>query len=270
MSKRKKVKKTTKSMTKDQVQDVILDLSHEFEQESVMISKIEKILQDDATLGNIDDANSVIGQILDSSTTSYFCSTFISLFEQSSLANPKDRFAMLQIHWNKFLRQCIVCNTAENNLVIPPTISVRNRALQQEDHATRVVVHAIGAAFLQLVCKMIKNRKPVNQSSPVVPQKCDSLDSILGFAGACMRLVFKKADKETRLLIKYLQMTDKMKTVYTDIGVLSPGTSLHKTLPVRALNKYLLFLNDCLQESCSKKALLLYKKKFVKVRQIKL
>ena len=51
----------------------------------------------------------------------------------------------------------------------------------------------------------------INMPSVSALHRYDNMDMILGFAGACMRLVYKKSDQETRLLIKGLQMTEAMK-----------------------------------------------------------
>ena len=49
-----------------------------------------------------------------------------------------------------------------------------------------------------------------------------------------------------------------MKQCHRKYGVLSPGTESLPTIPVRALNQYMVFLSRCIQESCTENTIQLY------------
>ena len=191
---------------------------------------------------------------------------FIELYQQCYTGGIKDRYALLQISWSEWACACLIGDTPENIAMIPDEISSRQYA-EQESYAVRAVFHAICSAFFEATSLIVKDIRPLGTEVPSVhaPHHYEKMDTILGFAGACMRLVYRKSDYGTKMLINKLQMTETMKRYYTECGVLARGTSSHRTLPVRGLNQYLKFLNKCIAESCTTQALHLYGKDFVKV-----
>ena len=129
---------------------------------------------------------------------------------------------------------------------------------------------AVSAAFhtgCTAASPIITDIRPVGINMPSGPalHRYKNVSAILGFSGACMRLVYRISDQETKILIKRLQLTEAMKELYAECGVLSPGTCSHETLSVRGLNIYHQYLSTCPIESCATQALLLYGKHFAKV-----
>ena len=266
MENSQKQRKTPKGLSKIQIQDLCLELNKKLNSEcGDVIKTISKIVEDDITMQD-EDSPHIVGLFLTPQLIVKYGEKFTELYEQCHVGVFKDRYALLQISWSEWECVCLLCGTPENITMIPDEVSSRQHD-KQESCAVSAVFHAVCAAFFEAASAIIKDIRPIGINMPSVPalHRYDNVDVILGFAGACMRLVYKKSDQETKLLIKGLQMTEAMKEFYTECGVLSPGTSSHKTLPVRGLNNYLQFLNKCLIESCTTQAFLLYGKDFVKV-----
>ena len=255
-------------MTKDHIIDIARGLKDRCENNSISaLQIINKTLVDDLTVQSAarqDILQAVSGTTLLDLCKEQFCALYISC----NTGLQKDRYALLQIRFCEWISQCLICGTPENMACIPESVSLRNTA-EHESQDISVVLHAFGTAFFQLMSEYIRDMRPKSNQSPVlchvILKSTDSTDAILGFAGACLRIVFKKSDDTTRLLIKNLQMTKQMKSAYCSFGVLSPGASQQPTIPVRPLNKYLTLLTRSLKESCREESLLLYKHKFVRI-----
>ena len=162
------------------------------------------------------------------------------------------------------MTQCLICGTPENVDSIPDSISLRNDT-ENESSDTSAVLHAFRVAFFEIMSHYIEEMRPQSHQSPVISsKKMDKMDDILGFAGACMRIILKK--KRPHTIIDKKPSNDKeMKAAYLTFGVLSSGASQQPTVPVRALNMYLMLLNRSMRECCREELLLLYKQRFVKV-----
>ena len=143
-------------------------------------------------------------------------------------------------------------DTQENIAVIPDEVNNRQYD-EQESCAVRAVFHAIWAAIFKASSLIIKDIRPqgTEVQSVHAPHHYENRDTIPGFVGVCLRLVYRKSDHETKVFIKKLQMAETMKRYYTECGVLAQGTSSHRTLPVRGINEYLKFLNKYIAGSCT-------------------
>ena len=279
MSKKKSSKDVSgKGLTKAQIQGVALVL-----QDSIKVKKddilkdMENELSQDITIVRSEAKTLIKQKILENSDNVIHQCTrkFCELYESCNVGQFKDRYALLQIRWNEWIKDCLICETSENILMIPPNISQRSGntepciSTQFESSGVSGVLHAICAAFFHCASKVVKSVKPGKRNEPVPPKlDADSLDSLLAFSGACMHLVCKKSCGQTKFLIKQLKMTKSMKCAYREYGVLSPGMELLPTIPVRSLNPYLTFLNGCIQESCTECALKLYGSDFIKVTSL--
>ena len=266
MEKNKKPRKTTKGLSKLQIGDICIGLRKQYTfGQGDIIKHVCKILENDITLQD-EDCQHAIGVFLDASIIDKLGDKFIELYKQCHTGILKDRYALFQISWSEWACACLLSGTPENLEMIPDEASVRDYDAQ-ESNAIRAVFSATCAAFFEASSSVIKDIRPQGRNEPSVPkpQYSQDFDTVLGFTGSCMRLVYRKCDSNTKDLIRSLQMTEAMKIFYSECGVLSPGTISHKTLPVRALNKYLTYLNKCLTESCNTDALQLYGKEFIKV-----
>ena len=253
-------------LSRTQIEDICIELKgkYSFGHDDI-IKTVSKILVDDITMQD-EDCQHVVGLFLTPDIIDKCGAKFIELYRQCYTGGIKDRYALLQISWSEWACACLIGDTPENIAMIPDEISSRQYD-EQESCAVRAVFHAICSAFFEATSLIVKDIRPLGTEVPSVhaPHHYEKTDTILGFAGACMRLVYRKSDYETKMLINKLQMTETMKRYYTECGVLARGTSSHRTLPVRGLNQYLKFLNKCIAESCTTQALHLYGKDFVKV-----
>ena len=269
--KRRKIRQKSKALSKPQITEISRALQSALNSNMTKLkADVLNIVNEDLTL-QCDERQSVLGIITRSDELIAACGEkFLSLFVLNAHGNFKDRYALLQIQWSEWVASCLICGSQENIAIIPDCLSCRhvqgNEPLEESGHVS-AVLHSVTTAYFQCACKSVMSLKPSSPYHPVVVPNTpfDTIDSILGFAGACMRLVYKKSNAQTQLLIKYLQMSSSAKAAYTEYGVLQPGTATHKTLPVRCLNKYLQLLNDCIKESCTENALKLYQKSFIKV-----
>ena len=118
------------------------------------------------------------------------------------------------------------------------------------------------------MCLQVKEQRPAAENQPVVPSRNleSNFDTVLGFAGGCMRLIYKKSCSDTRRVIELLQMTPKMKRFYTKCKILAPGTAkYHCSIPVRGMNEYLKLVTELIKNNVTEQALLLYRTDFIKV-----
>ena len=115
--------------------------------------------------------------------------------------------------------------------VIPDNISCRKNQEYESDDIS-VVFHAIASAFFDILSKIIRSFRPCNQKQPIAsPNFQGSHDVLLGFAGACMRLIFRKSDIHTKKLIRNLQMTPEMKDLLQNPIYHQPMKALKKDYP---------------------------------------
>ena len=185
--------------------------------------------------------------------------TFCNVYHDWNVGNNKEKYALLQIRWGEWISMSLVCGTKENHAMIPDPVSSRTNTTGNGFESAHVscVIHALCMAFFQSASDIVKSVKPNNRQNPATPVlQNDSLDQVLMFPGACMYLICKKSCKDTKRLVHNWIMTNDMKQCHKKYGVLSPGTESLPTIPVRALNQYIVFLNRCIQESCMDMTLL--------------
>ena len=266
-SKKKNKKPKPKSMTKSQQNGIACNIKDYVKKNAEKVrGQISKEVVDDITLQS-KGRKSLITVLLTCSFVNILCDMFFNLYQSCNKGRFMDKYSLFEIKWSESLAECLKCGSDLNKTTVPDEISNRNKTPSFESNDISVVIHAIGASFLDSMCSQVKEQRPVIKHQAPVPSKgnLNSFDTVLGFAGGCMRLVYRKACGETRRLIKLLNMSDEMKTFYTECYVLAPGTSSHRTIPVRALNGYFKLLNTILNDCCTKESLMLYKKMFVKV-----
>ena len=252
-------------MTKDQVSAIAEGLKVRLGDDSNgALESIKSILSGDLSVQS-EARQGILQVVCSDNLMDLFKQQFCALYISCNSGLKKDRYALFQIQFQEWMTQCLICGTPENVDSIPDSISLRNDK-ENESSDTSAVLHAFCVAFFEIMSHYIEEMRPQSPQSPVIcSKKMDKMDDILGFAGACMRIIFKKTNDPTRLLIRNLQMTKEMKAAYLTFGVLSSGASQQPTVPVRALNMYLMLLNRSMRECCREELLLLYKQRFVKV-----
>ena len=190
-------------MTKDHIIDIARGLKDRCENNSISaLQAINKTLVDDLTVQSAarqDILQAVSGTTLLDLCKEQFCALYISC----NTGLQKDRYPLLQIRFCEWISQCLICGTPENMACIPESVSLRNTA-EHESQDISVVLHAFDTAFFQLMSEYIRDMRPKSNQSPVlchgILKSTDSTDAILGFAGACLRIVFKKSDDTTASL----------------------------------------------------------------------
>ena len=259
-SKKKKI-----GLSKEQVDGIILNVKDHLMQNTCDLRK--KICGDllcDPTM-KAEGRQSIVNILMSEALLIDLCDCFCDIYSKCNIGVFKDRYSLMQIRWSEWISNCLVCGSAENIRIIPDSLSQRGAAVC-ESSDTSTVLHGIAALLLETICSFIKSLRPTEKNQAVAsPISSKSDDLMLGFAGACMRLIYKKSGHQMKRLICNLQMSETMKDFYTSVHVFKPGTSIHRTIPVRGLHKYLKYINNCLNESCNEEALSLYKNNFVKV-----
>ena len=174
--------------------------------------------------------------------------TFCNMYHDCNVGNYKDKYALLQIRWGERISKSLVSGTKENHAMIPDPVSSRTNTTGNKFESAHVscVIDALCMVVFQSASDIVKSVKPNNGQNPatLVPQN-DSLDQVLFFSGAYMYSMWKKLARtqNTKGSIHNLIMTNNIKQCYRKYGVLSPGRDSLPTIPVRALNQYIVFLN---------------------------
>ena len=258
-------------LTKKQVSTISAILADVMEQSKIDIGKtIDTKLSEDITITRCDTKvwiKTIFMENMDD-LLKQCTETFCNMYHDCNVGTYKDKYALLQIRWGEWISKSLGCGTKENHAMIPDPVSSRTNTTGNGFESAHVscVIHALCMTFFQSASDIVKSVKPNNRQNPATPVlQNDSLDQVLIFSGACMYLIWKKSCKDTKRLVHNLIMTNDMKQFYRKYGVLSPGTESLPTIPVRALNQYIVFLNRCIQESCTENALQLYGHDFVKV-----
>ena len=188
-----KQRKTPKGLSKTQIQDLCLELNKKWNSAcGDIIKTISKIVEDDITMQD-EDSPHIVGLFLNSTTDCKIWWEIYWIVRTMSCSGVfKGRYALLQISWNEWECVCLLCGTPENITMIPDEVSSRQHD-EQESCAVSAVFHAVCAAFFEAASAIIIKdiRRPMGINKPSVPalHRYDNVDVILGFVGACMRLV---------------------------------------------------------------------------------
>ena len=173
--------------------------------------------------------------------------TFCNMYHDCNVSNYKGKYALLQIRWGEWISKSLVSGTKENHAMTPDPVSSRTNTTGNGSESAHVscVIHVLCMAFFQSASDIVKSVKPNNRQNPATPVlQNDSLGQILFFFWCMYVFNLEKTCKDTKGLVHNLIMTNDMTQCYRKYGVLSPGTESLPTIPVRALNQYIVFLTD--------------------------
>jgi len=121
-------KVSCKGMSKKQIENISIELKMDIQRKQEDILKdIRDGLAKDITIERSSDKLQIKEHFMDSGVNFVNCCTnkFVELYESGNTGNFKDKYALLQIRWLEWIKECLICNSVENKAVIPHNISNR-------------------------------------------------------------------------------------------------------------------------------------------------
>ncbi len=259
--KRRKAKKATKPLTKKQVVSYIRELK-KLDMSQLCQCVKDKSLQDHHIMTS-EIRSKLIGELCSEVIVEKFFDKYCYLYEKSHKGQFKDRYAMFQIDWNRFVTQ-FFDKSSESYKIVENIIGSSYLVSDISAAIHTIAKHLYGSMSLELQKLKTSALKPTSDTC----QK-DDIMSQLAFCGACVRKMYKKAKKHNHVeylkLVHVVLMPKKQRLDFIKYNIItSPITKLW-FIPKLALLPYIKHLNESIKESCSETSFALYGKQLVEV-----